>query len=208
MWVGNRGGGCSALPDEPSLHPPDLKIQGETHDSIEDARTALQLYRKYLELSKNATEPDDFRKVLKGLYEKGRKMDWKVPEQDSQSSPKSKVPPLLCVHGAHPPEHLRSQVSLHCRAETEPAALSGVRSHSGRQEQASARSAPLAAAPCSAPPEPWILSEHGAVTLGSSPLLCAPPAAPGRGAWREPLGDPHVFVFLADAAVFPAVLTL
>ncbi|XP_075757995.1 PAN2-PAN3 deadenylation complex catalytic subunit PAN2 isoform X2 [Pelodiscus sinensis] len=67
----------------------DLKIQGETHDSIEDARTALQLYRKYLELSKNTTEPDDFRKVLKGLYEKGRKMDWKVPEPDSQSSPKN-----------------------------------------------------------------------------------------------------------------------
>ncbi|KAK7801249.1 hypothetical protein U0070_025738, partial [Myodes glareolus] len=69
----------------------DLKIQGETHDSIEDARTALQLYRKYLELSKNGTEPESFHKVLKGLYEKGRKMDWKVPEPESQTSPKSKA---------------------------------------------------------------------------------------------------------------------
>ncbi|CAJ0966095.1 unnamed protein product [Ranitomeya imitator] len=69
----------------------DLKIQGETHDSIEDARTALQLYRKYMELSRNGKEPDNFRKVLKCLYEKGRKMDWKVPEPESQSSPKSKV---------------------------------------------------------------------------------------------------------------------
>ncbi|XP_036011345.1 PAN2-PAN3 deadenylation complex catalytic subunit Pan2 isoform X7 [Mus musculus] len=67
----------------------DLKIQGETHDSIEDARTALQLYRKYLELSKNGTEPESFHKVLKGLYEKGRKMDWKVPEPESQTSPKN-----------------------------------------------------------------------------------------------------------------------
>ncbi|OCT92814.1 hypothetical protein XELAEV_18015878mg [Xenopus laevis] len=67
----------------------DLKIQGETHDSIEDARTALQLYRKYLELSRNGTEPENFRKVLKGLYEKGRKMDWKVPEPEAQSSPKN-----------------------------------------------------------------------------------------------------------------------
>lgn len=73
--------------------PADLKIQGETHDSIEDARTALQLYRKYLELSPQGAEPEDFRKVLKGLYEKGRKMDWKVPEPDSQSSPKRKAPP-------------------------------------------------------------------------------------------------------------------
>ncbi|KAG8452458.1 hypothetical protein GDO86_004299 [Hymenochirus boettgeri] len=67
----------------------DLKIQGETHDSIEDARTALQLYRKYLELSRNGSEPENFRKVLKGLYEKGRKMDWKVPEPEDQSSPKN-----------------------------------------------------------------------------------------------------------------------
>ncbi|XP_058028801.1 PAN2-PAN3 deadenylation complex catalytic subunit PAN2 isoform X2 [Ahaetulla prasina] len=67
----------------------DLKIQGETHDSIEDARTALQLYRKYMELSTGGLEPEEFRKVLKSLYEKGRKMDWKVPEPDGQSSPKS-----------------------------------------------------------------------------------------------------------------------
>ncbi|XP_075708229.1 PAN2-PAN3 deadenylation complex catalytic subunit PAN2 isoform X2 [Rhinoderma darwinii] len=73
----------------------DLKIQGETHDSIEDARTALQLYRKYLELSRNGKEPDNFRKVLKCLYEKGRKMDWKVPEPESQSSPKSKEDVIL-----------------------------------------------------------------------------------------------------------------
>lgn len=67
----------------------ELKIQGETHDSIEDARTALSLYRRYLKLSKNGSDPDAFRKVLKSLYEKGRKMDWKVPEPETQNSPKS-----------------------------------------------------------------------------------------------------------------------
>ncbi|XP_069762470.1 PAN2-PAN3 deadenylation complex catalytic subunit PAN2 isoform X3 [Narcine bancroftii] len=68
----------------------ELKIQGETHDSIEDARTALQLYRKYLELTKRGTDVDEFRQILKGLYEKGRKMDWRVPESEEiHSSPKS-----------------------------------------------------------------------------------------------------------------------
>lgn len=100
------GAGAGAPCPSPSsltwAFPPDLKIQGETHDSIEDARTALQLYRKYLELSPQGAEPEDFRKVLKGLYEKGRKMDWKVPEPDTQSSPKRKAtpqPPVL----PHPP---------------------------------------------------------------------------------------------------------
>lgn len=69
---------------------PDLNIQGETHDSIEDARTALQLYRKYLELSRGGGT-DEVRKVLKGLYEKGRQLDWKVPDSDAaegQGSPR------------------------------------------------------------------------------------------------------------------------
>ncbi|MGH0123157.1 UNVERIFIED_CONTAM: hypothetical protein FKN15_078252 [Acipenser sinensis] len=71
----------------------DLKIQSETHDSTEDARTALQLYRKYLMLSSKGSRPEEFRKVLKGLYEKGRKIDWKVPDcegAENQNSPKSK----------------------------------------------------------------------------------------------------------------------
>ncbi|XP_048856197.1 PAN2-PAN3 deadenylation complex catalytic subunit PAN2 isoform X1 [Brienomyrus brachyistius] len=69
----------------------DLKIQSETHDSIEDARTALQLYRKYLDLSRGGGS-DEVRNMLKGLYEKGRQLDWKVPDDDSgeaQGSPKN-----------------------------------------------------------------------------------------------------------------------
>lgn len=80
------------IPDCPfRVHLADLSIQGETHDSIEDARTALQLYRKFLELSRGGGM-DEVRKVLKGLYEKGRQLDWKVPESetgDGQGSPKS-----------------------------------------------------------------------------------------------------------------------
>ncbi|XP_028309280.1 PAN2-PAN3 deadenylation complex catalytic subunit PAN2 [Gouania willdenowi] len=64
----------------------ELNIQGETHDSIEDARTALQLYRKFLNLSRGGGN-DEMRKVLKGLYEKGRQLDWKVPESEGEDGP-------------------------------------------------------------------------------------------------------------------------
>ena len=53
-----------------------LAIQSETHDSTEDANTALQLYRKYEDL----TAKGEFRKVLRQLYEDGRKSGWKVEE--------------------------------------------------------------------------------------------------------------------------------
>lgn len=72
----------------------DLNIQGETHDSIEDARTALQLYRKYLELSHGGGS-DEVRKVLKGLYEKGRQLDWKVPDADAGEGQGSAVFPSV-----------------------------------------------------------------------------------------------------------------
>lgn len=44
------------------------------HDSIEDARGALQLYRKYLDLK----ERGEFETCLKRLYEEGHKCNWKV----------------------------------------------------------------------------------------------------------------------------------
>jgi PAB-dependent poly(A)-specific ribonuclease subunit 2 len=52
-----------------------LKIQSVTHDSIEDARTALQLYQRYreIELKGNVTA------TLKELYEVGERLQWQVP---------------------------------------------------------------------------------------------------------------------------------
>ncbi|XP_018369968.1 PREDICTED: PAB-dependent poly(A)-specific ribonuclease subunit PAN2 isoform X3 [Trachymyrmex cornetzi] len=49
-------------------------IQSETHDSTEDARAALELYRKYKELESCGTLTE----TLKELYEVGSQLQWKV----------------------------------------------------------------------------------------------------------------------------------
>jgi len=47
----------------------------DTHDSIEDARTALVLYQKYLELQAEGV----FEQALEDMYEVGRDLNWEVP---------------------------------------------------------------------------------------------------------------------------------
>nr|CAB3264643.1 PAB-dependent poly(A)-specific ribonuclease subunit PAN2 [Phallusia mammillata] len=57
------------------------KIQKDMHDSIEDARTALKLYKKYLELTDHGKNMSEFtQNILNKLYEEGRRLEWKVPE--------------------------------------------------------------------------------------------------------------------------------
>ncbi|KAL0092235.1 ubiquitin carboxyl-terminal hydrolase-domain-containing protein [Phycomyces blakesleeanus] len=56
-------------------------IQSESHDSIEDARTALVLYKKYLEYRENGT----FGQVLEDVYEAGHRANWLKGPKDALS---------------------------------------------------------------------------------------------------------------------------
>jgi PAB-dependent poly(A)-specific ribonuclease subunit 2 len=51
-------------------------IQQETHDSIEDARTALKLHGKYLEF----VDAGILETILQDIYKKGREMGFKPPQ--------------------------------------------------------------------------------------------------------------------------------
>ncbi|KYQ92601.1 WD40-like domain-containing protein [Tieghemostelium lacteum] len=53
-----------------------IDIQSETHCSVEDARTAMELYKYYLSLQ----EKNEFDETLKRIYEIGRQYNFKVPE--------------------------------------------------------------------------------------------------------------------------------
>ena len=61
----------------------DQSVQIATHDSIEDARTALLLYHKYLELKDAGT----LEQTLKDIYDKGNALGFKPPQTSSGLSP-------------------------------------------------------------------------------------------------------------------------
>lgn len=54
-----------------------IKIQSVTHDSVEDARTALQLYKHYRTLEEEGKVSSE----LQRLYEAGKKHSWRVPDE-------------------------------------------------------------------------------------------------------------------------------
>lgn len=65
-------------------------IQMETHDSIEDARTALKLYRKYLEFE----DAGIFEIRLQEIYKVGREHNFKAPRRDDALVQRTDTPPV------------------------------------------------------------------------------------------------------------------
>ncbi|PON30540.1 PAB-dependent poly(A)-specific ribonuclease subunit PAN2 [Trichoderma gamsii] len=75
-------------------------IQMETHDSIEDSRTALQLYRKYLEFK----DAGILETMLQDIYRAGRDVNFKPPRRDGALDvPRSETPPPLPVENGSTP---------------------------------------------------------------------------------------------------------
>lgn len=71
-------------------------IQMETHDSIEDSRTALKLYRKYLEFE----DAGILDAMLQDIYRAGRDVNFKPPRQSAQGMARTDTPPPLPVEGS------------------------------------------------------------------------------------------------------------
>jgi PAB-dependent poly(A)-specific ribonuclease subunit 2 len=65
-------------------------IQLETHDSIEDSRTALKLYKKYLEFE----DAGILETMLQDIYRAGREVNFKPPRRDDQGIQRTDTPPL------------------------------------------------------------------------------------------------------------------
>ncbi|KAG5982428.1 poly(A)-specific ribonuclease [Claviceps digitariae] len=71
-------------------------IQLETHDSIEDSRTALKLYKKYLEFS----DAGILETMLQDIYRAGREVNFKPPSRLEAGGQRTDTPPLPHMDGA------------------------------------------------------------------------------------------------------------
>jgi PAB-dependent poly(A)-specific ribonuclease subunit 2 len=87
-------------------------IQLETHDSIEDARTALKLYRKYLEFD----DAGILEAMLEDIYKAGRATNFKPPRKEDQVIQRTDTPPVTAIvegsNGAGPCTPARKAVGL------------------------------------------------------------------------------------------------
>jgi PAB-dependent poly(A)-specific ribonuclease subunit 2 len=61
------------------------RVQEDEHDSVEDARTSLRLYRKYEE----AVRQGNFEALMDRVMQKGQETNWYVPEERKKTPPRN-----------------------------------------------------------------------------------------------------------------------
>ena len=81
------------------------RVQEDEHDSIEDARTSLRLYRRYEEETRNGT----FETLLDNVFQRGIETHWYVENAKSATKsvspePEATTPPLPPLAETPPPE--------------------------------------------------------------------------------------------------------
>jgi PAB-dependent poly(A)-specific ribonuclease subunit 2 len=78
-------------------------IQKETHDSIEDSRTALRLYRKYQEFVTTGT----WEQMLHDIYNTGKDVGFRPPKKEGEEVQRTETPPLPIEGGPGPTTPIR-----------------------------------------------------------------------------------------------------
>ncbi|PNH45764.1 hypothetical protein VD0004_g2197 [Verticillium dahliae] len=78
-------------------------IQNETHDSIEDSRTALRLYRKYQEYVSAGV----WEQKINEIYNVGRDVGFRAPKAGDQEVQRTETPPLPIEGGPGPTTPVR-----------------------------------------------------------------------------------------------------
>ncbi|CAK7220464.1 poly(A)-specific ribonuclease [Sporothrix eucalyptigena] len=154
-------------------------IQLETHDSIEDARTALKLYRKFLEYD----DAGILETQLQEIYREGRDTNFKPPKRDDSElrrgtdtppvgapAPGSAISPLLARSQPAPP-------SIKVAASAAAAAATETKSLPVLTKPADIAAPAVAAAP---------------VTVVAPPATTAPPANPPSNAAANTITNAHI----------------
>ena len=82
------------------------RVQEDEHDSIEDARTSLRLYRRYEEATRNG----NFEALLESVFQRGAETHWyvenaaKATAKSVSPEPEATTPPLPPMGVSPPPE--------------------------------------------------------------------------------------------------------
>ncbi len=168
-------------------------IQLETHDSIEDARTALKLYRKFLEFDDaGILEP-----TLQDIYREGRETNFKPPKARDDASGRSgtDTPPVGVPGSEGSPLQFRSRAAAAAAAgvATPPPGIPSISEAAPAATAATTRDMPISPVVFSgAPPslQPPSLPSSYASHAGHPQMPPMPQPPPMMGHSMSPGGPP------------------